>query len=129
MTILEQLLTVADQDLQTTVVGGGGERSSRLQDAGCSSLKKTFFGPSGLRFGLKIRGAGAGGPGTSPRSANGGPFHTRTDQMSAGQSKNEMSSQSKLQVNERGGAGGGYATAIHLFKTNLVSRAFTSSIF
>ena len=50
--------------------------------------------------------------------------------MSAGQSKNEMSSQSKLQVNERGGGGGGwYATAIHLFKTNLVSRAFTSSIF
>ena len=74
---------------------------------GDSGLKKTFCGPSGLRFGLKIRGAGAGGPGTSPRSANGGPFHTRTDQMSAGQSKNEMSSQSKLQVNERGGAGGG----------------------
>ena len=51
--------------------------------------------------------------------------------MSAGQSKNEMSSQSKLQVNERGvgGGGGWYATAIHLFKTNLVSRAFTSSIF
>ena len=48
--------------------------------------------------------------------------------MSAGQSKDEMSSQSKLQINELGG-GGGYATAIHLFKTNLVSRAFTSSIF
>ena len=49
--------------------------------------------------------------------------------MSAGQSKDEMSSQSKLQINELGGGGGGYATAIHLFKTNLVSRAFTSSIF
>ena len=42
VTILEQLLTVADQDLQTTVVGGGGERSSRLQDAGTAVSKKHF---------------------------------------------------------------------------------------
>ena len=105
--------------------GGGGERGGALggndhpdREMRGAAVSKKFFRPFGPQFGLKIRGAGAGGPGTSPRSANGGPFHTRTDQMSAGQSKNEMSSQSKLQVNERGGWGGMQQPSTYLKPTS-----------
>ena len=128
MTILEQLLTVADQDLQTTRLGGGGNDHPDPEMRG-TPVSKKFFRPFGPQFGLKIKG-GSRGPGSLPwirqwlRS-----FPYESEQMSAGQSKNEMSSQSKLQINKRGGGGGWYATAIHLFKTNLVSRDFTSSIF
>ena len=131
MTILEQRLTVADQDFQTTGVGGDHPDPEMR---GGSSLPKKIFRRFGPQFGLKIRGGGSGGPGYLPwirqwlRS-----FPYESDQMSAGQAKNEMSRQSKLQINEHEGGGGGggwwYATATHQFKTNLVSRAFTSSIF
>ena len=62
MTILEQLLTVADQDLQTTVVVGGG-RGGALggNDHPDSEMRgvavsKKFFRPFGPQFSLKIRG-------------------------------------------------------------------------
>ena len=71
MTILEQLLTVADQDLQTTVVVGalGGNDHPDPEMRGAAVSKK-FFRPFGPQFSLKIRGE-AGGPGPSPGSANG----------------------------------------------------------
>ena len=72
-----------------------------------TAVSKKIFRPLGPPFGLKIR-RGSRGPGSLPwirqwlRS-----FPYESDQMSAGQSKNEMSSQSKLQIKERGGGGGG----------------------
>ena len=108
MTILEQLLTVADQDLQTTVVvralGGNDHPDPEMRRA---AVSKKFFRPFGPQFSLKIRGGGGSrGPGSLLwirqwlRS-----FPYESEQMSAGQSKNEMSSQSKLQINKRGGGG------------------------
>ena len=76
MAILEQLLTVADQDLQTTVVvvgGGGGVGGGNDHpdpEMRGAAVSKKFFRPFGPQFSLKIRG-GAGGPGPSPGSANG----------------------------------------------------------
>ena len=78
MTILEQLLTVADRDLQTTVVVGGGGRGGGAlggndhldREMRGAAVSKKFFRPFGPQFSLKIRG-GAGGPGPSPGSANG----------------------------------------------------------
>ena len=68
MTILEQLLTVADQDLQTTLgLGGNDYPDPEMRGA---AVSKKFFRPFGPQFSLKIRG-GAGGPGPSPGSANG----------------------------------------------------------
>ena len=60
MTILEQLLTVADQDLQTTVVGGRGEGSEGSDhpdpEMRGAAVSKKFFRPFGPQFSLKIRG-------------------------------------------------------------------------
>ena len=76
MTILEQLLTVADQDLQRPSDNGGGGGGAlggndhpdpEMRGA---AVSKKFFRPFGPQFSLKIRG-GAGGPGPSPGSANG----------------------------------------------------------
>ena len=71
MTVLEQLLIVADQDLHTTELGGGGNDHPEPEMRG-TAVSKKIFRPFGLQFGLKIRGGGgAGGPGPSPGSANG----------------------------------------------------------
>ena len=85
-------------------VGGRGERSSSPSDAGDSSLKKIF---STIRASVWSKNKwGSRGPGSLPwirqwlRS-----FPYESEQMSAGQSKNEMSSQSKLQINKRGADG------------------------
>ena len=112
MTILEQLLTVADQDLKTTVVvvggGGGGGGGAIIQTPRCGGQKsqKNIFRPFRPQVWSKNKGGGSRGPGSLPwirqwlRS-----FPYESEQMSAGQSKNEMSSQSKLQINKRGGGG------------------------
>ena len=61
MTILEQLLTVADQDLQTTVVvralGGNDHPDPEMRRA---AVSKKFFRPFGPQFSLKIRGGEQG---------------------------------------------------------------------
>ena len=72
MTILEQLPTVADQDLQTTGVGGrGGDHPDPEMQGGVGAAvsKKNF---SALRASVwpKNKG-GAEGPDPSPGSANG----------------------------------------------------------
>ena len=109
MTILERLLTVADQDLQTTGVGrgvGGGCDHPDPEMRGVALSQKIFFRPLGPQFGLKTRGER--GPWSLPWIRNWlRSFPYESDQMSTGQSKNEISSQSKLQINERGGGGGG----------------------
>ena len=51
--------TVADPDLQIRGGGGADHPDPEIRAEGVS--KKIFFGPLGLSFGLKIRGAGPPG--------------------------------------------------------------------
>ena len=47
-------------------IRGTGTVIQTLRVGGARSPKKKFFGPLGDKFGLKIRGAGAGPPGPLP---------------------------------------------------------------
>ena len=75
---------------------------------GAAVSKKIFSALRALVWSNNNRGGGREqGPGSLPWIRQWlWSFSYESDQMSAGQSKDEMSSQSKLQINELGGGGG-----------------------